>query len=93
MKAKSGLTTGRYMIHSPYWMDDTSELQDAWKKMEVVYSSGRVRAIILGAGAGIYLLQTIELDQREIRRLCMVAPPNSSLTFRMLAKDIDVFLQ
>lgn len=45
MKDKYGLTIGRYMIHSSYWTDDISELQDTWKKMEAVYSSGRVRAI------------------------------------------------
>lgn len=44
------------MIHSPYWTDDTSKLQDAWKKMEGVHHAGKAKAI----GVSNYLRPHVE---------------------------------
>lgn len=56
MKADSDPTAHRYMIHSPYWTDDKSKLQDTWKKMKGVHRPGKARAI----GVSNYLRPHIE---------------------------------
>ena len=35
----------RFLIHTPYYTDDPTELQRAWKAMEEVKKTGKVRSI------------------------------------------------
>ena len=36
---------GRFLIHTPYYTDDPTELQRAWRAMEEVKKTGKVRSI------------------------------------------------